>query len=175
MCRSTFGFKIYFLFSRPDIMIIFCQQLCHGLQKKKDSWRSVIGTMRSQSGRLCLVMCVCLVVHVQRTCKSLDSVTLLISMGLGLKAAVPSKESCWIRQTNTSQFARFYAGWCEWKCQCWSVLGWPVISFWTCCGDWQGPPLWSFQCSSPMLAWSSETLLPASSTPPYPVQRGNTG
>lgn len=35
-----------------------------------------------------------IVVYVEPTCKSLDSVTLLMSMGLGLKAAVPSKESC---------------------------------------------------------------------------------
>lgn len=57
-------------------------------------------------------------------------------------------------------------------CQCvWlSIPGWPVIFSWTCCGGWQGRPLWSCRCSSPMTAWSSETLWLASSMLPYPAR-----
>lgn len=111
-------------------------------------------------------------VYTEPTCMSLDSVTLLISMGLGLKAPVPSKDSCRTQHAhNLVCVVLTLAAGCVNASACFlSVLGWPVISSWTCCGDWQGHPLWSGQCSSPMRALSSETLWPASSTPPYPVK-----
>lgn len=53
---------------------------------------------------------------------------------------------------------------------CVSILGWPVISSWTCCEGWQGHHPWSCRCSSPMTAWFSETLWLASSMLLYPAQ-----
>lgn len=110
--------------------------------------------------------------YTEPTCMSLDSVTLLISMGLGLKAPVPSKDSCRTQHAHNLVSVVFtLAAGCVNVSACYlSVLGWPVISSWTCCGGWQGHPPWSGQCSSPMRAWSSETLWLASSTPLYPAK-----
>lgn len=108
--------------------------------------------------------------HVSFTCMSLDSVTLLISMGLGLKAEAPSNDSCGRKKPGCHLFTQ--VPFClnrDWHDTMSSrVPGWPAICVWTCCEGWRDLPLCSCRWSSPTTAWSSKTLWRASSTSLYP-------
>lgn len=84
-------------------MIILCKQLCHRLDKHSKKrvtvWpfhhtdpQSPIGLY--EYSPLQVTVSFSFIWYSTPTCMSLDNVTLLISMGLGLKAAAPSKDNC---------------------------------------------------------------------------------